>query len=175
MLVTGTTGIGDVQWLKVALPVQPNGTTGWIHATDVTTSSTDLSIHVFLDERTLELRRGDEVILTTQVVVGADKTPTPTGLFYITDPLDFSANPQGVMALVLGTSFILLMIGFRSIVIPATGIVLNLLSTGAADGLLVAVFQPGWGAGILGMPQVDGRVPAPALPRLCQARGAGGR
>jgi RND superfamily putative drug exporter len=65
----------------------------------------------------------------------------------------------GVMALVLGASFILLMIGFRSIVIPATGIVLNLLSTGAAYGLLVAVFQYGWGAGILGLPQVDGIAP----------------
>jgi lipoprotein-anchoring transpeptidase ErfK/SrfK len=105
LLVTGSTGIGNVEWLKVALPVQPNGTTGWIHATDVTTSSTDLSIHVFLNERTLELRRGDTVILTTSVVVGADKTPTPTGLFYVTDPLDFSANPTGVYgAYALGLS-----------------------------------------------------------------------
>ncbi len=68
-------------------------------------------------------------------------------------------STPGVMALVLGASFILLMIGFRSIVIPATGIVLNLLSTGAAYGLLVAVFQYGWGAGILGLPQVDGIAP----------------
>jgi RND superfamily putative drug exporter len=65
----------------------------------------------------------------------------------------------GVMTLVLGASFILLMIGFRSIVIPATGIVLNLLSTGAAYGLLVAVFQYGWGASVLGLPQVDGIAP----------------
>ncbi len=63
------------------------------------------------------------------------------------------------MAYVLGASFILLLIGFRSVVIPATGIVLNLLSTGAAYGLLVAVFQYGWGAGILGLPQVDGIAP----------------
>jgi RND superfamily putative drug exporter len=68
-------------------------------------------------------------------------------------------STPGVMALVLGASFILLMIGFRSIVIPTTGIVLNLLSTGAAYGLLVAVFQYGWGAGILGMPQLDGIAP----------------
>jgi lipoprotein-anchoring transpeptidase ErfK/SrfK len=105
LLVTDTTGLGDVEWLKVALPVQPNGTTGWILATDVTTSATDLSIHVFLDERTLELRRGDEILLTTPVVIGADETPTPTGLFYVTDPLDFSANPTGVYgAYALGLS-----------------------------------------------------------------------
>lgn len=65
----------------------------------------------------------------------------------------------GVLALVLGASFILLLIGFRSVVIPATGILLNLLSTAAAYGLLVAVFQYGWGADFLGMPQVDGIAP----------------
>ena len=65
----------------------------------------------------------------------------------------------GVLALVLGASFILLLIGFRSIVIPLTGIALNLLSTAAAYGLLVAVFQYGWGASLLGMPQVDGIAP----------------
>jgi len=68
-------------------------------------------------------------------------------------------SAPAVFALVLGASFLLLLIGFRSVVIPATGIVLNLLSTGAAYGLLVAVFQHGWGAGVLGVPQVDGIAP----------------
>ncbi len=96
LLAVDATGIGDEEWLKVDLPIKPNGQTGWIRASDVKTSSTDLSIHIFLDERQLELWRGDEVILSTPVVVGKDSTPTPTGLFYVTDPLDFSANPRGV-------------------------------------------------------------------------------
>jgi len=50
-----------------------------------------------------------------------------------------------VIGVVLGLAFLLLMWTFRSIVIPATAIVLNLLSVGAAYGVLVSVFQGGWG------------------------------
>ena len=60
-----------------------------------------------------------------------------------------------VFAFVLGLSFILLTIAFRSIVIPAVAIALNLLSVGAAYGLLVLVFQKGVGDGLLGFQRVD--------------------
>jgi RND superfamily putative drug exporter len=60
-----------------------------------------------------------------------------------------------VFAFVLGLSFILLTIAFRSIVIPAVAIALNLLSVGAAYGLLVLVFQKGVGDGLFGFQQVD--------------------
>jgi RND superfamily putative drug exporter len=60
-----------------------------------------------------------------------------------------------VFAFVLGLSFILLTIAFRSIVIPAVAIALNLLSVGAAYGLLVLVFQKGIGNGLFGFQQVD--------------------
>ncbi len=60
-----------------------------------------------------------------------------------------------IFAFVLGLSFILLMIVFRSIVVPIKAILMNLLSVGAAYGLLVAVFQYGWGAGLLGFQQTD--------------------
>jgi len=50
-----------------------------------------------------------------------------------------------VIAFVLGLAFLLLLWTFRSLVIPATAIVLNLLSVGAAYGVLVSVFQGGWG------------------------------
>ena len=59
-----------------------------------------------------------------------------------------------VFALVLGLSFILLMLAFRSIVVPASSIVMNLLSVGAAYGLLVFVTQQGHGAGLFGFQQV---------------------
>ena len=55
-----------------------------------------------------------------------------------------------VFGFVLGLAFILLLIMFRSIVIPFKAIALNLLSVGAAYGVLVAVFQWGWGASIIG-------------------------
>jgi putative drug exporter of the RND superfamily len=63
-------------------------------------------------------------------------------------------TPLGI-ALVLGLSFLLLLVVFRSVVLPALGVALNLLSAGAAYGLLVWVFQHGHGAGVLGLQQVD--------------------
>jgi len=59
-----------------------------------------------------------------------------------------------VVALVLGLSFILLLVAFRSVVIPATAIAMNLLSVGAAYGLMTLVSQDGRGAGLLGFQQV---------------------
>jgi RND superfamily putative drug exporter len=60
-----------------------------------------------------------------------------------------------VFAFVLGLSFLLLTVAFRSVVIPAVAIALNLLSVGAAYGLLVLVFQKGFGSGLLGFQQAD--------------------
>jgi RND superfamily putative drug exporter len=55
-----------------------------------------------------------------------------------------------VFAFVLGLAFLLMLVTFRSIVIALKAIVLNLLSVAAAYGVLVAVFQWGWGEQILG-------------------------
>jgi RND superfamily putative drug exporter len=67
-----------------------------------------------------------------------------------------------VFAVVLGLSFVLLTVAFRSIVIPAKAIAMNLLSVAAAYGLVVAFFQTGAGpewvkdiAGWLGFTQVE--------------------
>ena len=60
-----------------------------------------------------------------------------------------------VFVFVLGLSFVLLTIAFRSIVVPATAIAMNLLSVGAAYGLLVLVFVEGVGNEIFGFQQVD--------------------
>ena len=72
------------------------------------------------------------------------------------DYFDSVIDPAPVVLLfVLGLTFVLLTIVFRSIVVAATGLFLNLLSVGAAYGLLVLVFQHGWGAGLLGFQRVD--------------------
>ena len=52
---------------------------------------------------------------------------------------------------VLGLSFLLLMMVFRSVLVPLKAALLNLLSIGAAYGVLVMVFQWGWGAGLIGL------------------------
>ena len=60
-----------------------------------------------------------------------------------------------VFAFVLGLSFILLAIAFRSIVVPATAIAMNLLAVGATYGILVLVFIKGIGNNLFGFEQVD--------------------
>jgi RND superfamily putative drug exporter len=60
-----------------------------------------------------------------------------------------------VFGLVLSLSFILLMMTFRSIVIPIKAVLMNLLSVGVAYGLLVLVFQKGFGNEIFGFQQTD--------------------
>lgn len=56
-----------------------------------------------------------------------------------------------VFAAVLGSSFLLLLLVFRSIVVPLKAVALNMLSVGAAYGVLVLVFQEGVGASLLGL------------------------
>jgi uncharacterized membrane protein YdfJ with MMPL/SSD domain len=60
-----------------------------------------------------------------------------------------------VLVFVLGLSFLLLTLAFRSIVVPATAIGMNLLSVGAAYGLLVLVFQEGIGNELLGLREAE--------------------
>jgi uncharacterized membrane protein YdfJ with MMPL/SSD domain len=73
---------------------------------------------------------------------------------------DFSDALRGaaplVFLFVLGFAFLLLLVTFRSIVIAIKAIVLNLLSVGAAYGVLVLVFQNGWAKGLLGFDYTGG-------------------
>ncbi|HET9249765.1 MAG TPA: MMPL family transporter, partial [Actinomycetota bacterium] len=72
-----------------------------------------------------------------RVLVGGDTA-------FVTDFFDVSSEYTPIIILiVLGLSFILLTIVFRSLVVPAKAIVMNLLSVGAAYGLIVLVFQKG--------------------------------
>jgi putative drug exporter of the RND superfamily len=66
-----------------------------------------------------------------------------------------------VFAFVLGLSFVVLMVAFRSIVIPFMSIFMNLLSVGAAYGLLVLAFQEGYGEflGLVHTPVIEAWIP----------------
>jgi uncharacterized membrane protein YdfJ with MMPL/SSD domain len=83
------------------------------------------------------------------VLVGGDTSEAIDYFASVTDPAPI------VFTVVLGLTLVLLTIAFRSIVVAATAVVLNLLSVGAAYGLLVLVFQRGVGAGLLGVQQAD--------------------
>jgi uncharacterized membrane protein YdfJ with MMPL/SSD domain len=73
---------------------------------------------------------------------------------------DFNASMKAhlpyVFAFVLGLAFVLLLVTFRSIVIPLKTIVLNLLSVGAAYGVVTLIFQDGWLRSAIGAQNVGG-------------------
>ena len=62
-----------------------------------------------------------------------------------------SAKLPLFVGIVVLLSFLLLMVVFRSLAIPLTAAVMNMLSTGAALGIVTAIFQHGWGASLLGV------------------------
>jgi putative drug exporter of the RND superfamily len=98
-------------------------------------------------EAVRELRKDD--ISAARVLVTGE-TAESVDYFALTDqwlPI--------LIAFVLGLSFVLLTIAFRSIVVAATAIALNLLSVGAAYGVLILVFEKGVGNDLLGFQQVD--------------------
>jgi RND superfamily putative drug exporter len=88
---------------------------------------------------------------------GSDSDVYVTGqTAFSRDAIDqIEAYTPYVFAFVLGASFLLLLVAFRSIVIPLKSILMNLLSVGAAYGVLVLVFQRGVGNELLGFQQVD--------------------
>ncbi len=69
--------------------------------------------------------------------------------------IDFSSYISGRLPLLIGAvlvlSFLLLMIVFRSLLVPLKAVIMNLLSVGAAYGVIVAIFQWGWGLSLIGV------------------------
>ncbi|MFD6497615.1 MMPL family transporter, partial [Streptomyces sp. NPDC060188] len=80
--------------------------------------------------------------------VQAPITGQVAGSHDFNDQLIGSVTP--VFAFVVVFAFLLMLVSFRSLTIAITSIVLNLLSVAAAYGILVAVFQHGWGASLVG-------------------------
>jgi len=93
----------------------------------------------------------DELIPATVGGVADATVKTTGGAAQSRDYADLLAERMPlVFAFVLGLAFVLMTVTFRSIVIPIKAIILNLLSVGAAYGVLVLVFQNGWGESLLG-------------------------
>jgi len=104
------------------------------------------------DERTDELVRHLRSDVFPGVVDGAGARVSLTGQAMVTDLTDRITDRLPVfIAAVVAMSFLLLMIVFRSVLVPLKAALMNLLSIGAAYGVLVAVFQWGWGAGLIGL------------------------
>jgi lipoprotein-anchoring transpeptidase ErfK/SrfK len=77
-------GAHGVKWLKLSLPVRPNGRTGWVRATAVHTRAVDRRIVVDLSARRLRVLEGARLVYSTRVAIGRRGMETPTGRFYVT-------------------------------------------------------------------------------------------
>ncbi|MFV0257522.1 MAG: L,D-transpeptidase [Acidimicrobiales bacterium] len=85
---------GTGPWIKVLLPVRPNGTVGWVAATDVTLAATSYRIEVDVSDHQLQVFRQGEPIVTAPVAIGTGETPTPLGSFYLIELLQ-PPDPEG--------------------------------------------------------------------------------
>jgi hypothetical protein len=77
------------RWLHVATGDLASGRDGWVDSSQpgLDIHATPFAIVIHLGRRTLELRRGDRVLRTARVGVGAAGSPTPVGRFAVTDKL----------------------------------------------------------------------------------------
>ncbi|MDF1602727.1 MMPL family transporter [Nocardioides sp. YIM 152315] len=121
---------------------------------------------------------GDTVVFAATPTTGPAAPDTSTTIDRVRDVIPSNAYVTGITAItddlnaqlsrtlplfigaVIAVSFLLLMMVFRSIAVPLKAAAMNLLSIGAAYGVLVAVFQWGWGAELLGL---EGPTPITSL------------
>jgi putative drug exporter of the RND superfamily len=118
------------------------------------------------DEATSTLLKHLRADVIPAVVGDSAAEVSVTGGTAMTD--DVSQRLQDRMPLflgaVIGLAFLVLMLVFRSILVPLKAAALNVLSVGAAYGVVVAVFQWGWGAGLIGVQETVPIMPlAPML------------
>ncbi len=126
-------GAGDLALLEVPVDGDPNGG----DAEDAVQRLRDRHVAAAFDG------------VPARVLVGGDIASNLDGFAML------NLYTPIVFAFVLGLSFILLMVVFRSIVVPIKAVIMNLLSVGAAYGLLVLVTQEGVGRQLFGFQQVE--------------------
>jgi putative drug exporter of the RND superfamily len=152
------TALADTPGVAFASPGQPSedgAAVLWQVVPDTAPqdqATTDLVLHL-----------RDDVI--PQATAGTDLDPAVAG--FVAVGVDFSQYLSERLPIffgaVLALSFLLLMVVFRSVLVPLKAVIMNLLSIGAAFGIVVAVFQWGWGASLFG---VGGAPIEPFLPMM---------
>jgi putative drug exporter of the RND superfamily len=143
--LAATRGVGAVSPAQLS----PDGSAAVVTVTPTHGPQDDATI-ALLDRIRAELPEGAEL---------GGFTP---GMTDFTDRL--SANLWKIVAVVLAASFVLMVLAFRSIVVPVKAALVNLLSIGAAYGVITMAFQTDRGAHLLGLP--DSVPIAPYVPVL---------
>jgi RND superfamily putative drug exporter len=153
--------IGQLEWRALA--------SGQMHepiSLDVNKAGTVAVIDIPVDGKGTDA--ASEAALATlrnsiiPVTVGALKDTTVAVTGETAGSKDFNDQMKSaipwVFAFVLTFAFVLLLVSFRSIVIPIKAVLLNLLSVASSYGVLVLIFQHGWGKGLLGFDYTGGIV-----------------
>jgi lipoprotein-anchoring transpeptidase ErfK/SrfK len=81
-------------WVQVLLPVRPNGSTGWVRGSDVELANDPYRVSVVLHDHEITVTNGTRLVLHAPVAVGTANTPTPGGVYYITQ-LFKTPDPNG--------------------------------------------------------------------------------
>ena len=135
---------------KVSEPLVNSGGTAAVYTVTPSTAPSDEATE------TLIRRLRDDTIPAATDGKGMSANVGGTTAGYVDLADEISSRLIVTIAVVVGLSFVLLLLAFRSIVIPLTAGLMNLVSIGAAFGVVTAVFEKGWGAGLVGL---DGEVP----------------
>ena len=100
LLVLGS----DQDWLRVAIPVRPNGTVGWVRSGDVSTATYRARIIVDLYRGRLEAWEDGALVAQGAIASGAEETPTPPGGFFVTEIQEHIDPATGGTTWLIGTS-----------------------------------------------------------------------
>ena len=152
-----STAVADtpgVAFVSPAIPNDPQKPTAVVWRVIPTTSPQDAA--------TTDLVKTLRNTVLPEATAGTGAEVLVTG--FVAVAVDFSDYLAGRLVLffaaVLTLSFLLLMVVFRSLLVPLKAVIMNLLSIGAAYGVVVAIFQWGWGKALFGIE------PAPIEPFL---------
>lgn len=140
------TKVGEDPGVRVASPPQVNAAGDTALITVIPTTKPQ-------DQATSDLVHRLRKTTLPQATAGTEATALvggPTARF-IDQSDKIASRLPWFIGVVLALSFLLLMLVFRSILVPVKAALLNLLSIGAAYGVVVAVFQWGWGRGVIGL------------------------
>ena len=76
------------EWVRVLLPIRPNGSQGWVRTSEVKLLEHRYRIEVDLSAHRITVTKGERTLLKAPVGIGTQDTPTPGGLFYIKELLE---------------------------------------------------------------------------------------
>lgn len=94
LVLAERTGHDGRLWLRVRLPQRPNGASAWIPADRTQLASTPWRIVISIRRRTVSLEHAGRVVRVYRAVVGKPATPTPTGLFAVSERVS-QPDPHG--------------------------------------------------------------------------------